>query len=111
MGKTFGKPVRVDDAASLGNVGVVLLDDGAAAVTWVEFDNGARFRVRRVEPSGARSAAKQIAGGDGRFRQRHPAHRARGRPTVVCLERNPRRRTRRAREKVVTATAAIPRMQ
>ena len=66
-GKTFGKPVRVDDAASLGHVGVVMLDDGAAAVTWPEFDNGSRFRVRRVEPSGARSAAKQIAGGEGPF--------------------------------------------
>jgi hypothetical protein len=49
-------------------VDIELLENGSAAATWVEF-TGQRghFRVRRVEPSGARSAAVEIAGsGDGR---------------------------------------------
>src|SRR5579864_6581276 len=35
-GRTFGAPVRVDDASSLGRLGVQLLDDGSAAVMWIE---------------------------------------------------------------------------
>lgn len=66
-GRTFGTPVRVDDVASLGHVGVTLLDDGAAVVTWVEFDGGASFRARRVATAGTRGAPLRIAGGEGRF--------------------------------------------
>jgi hypothetical protein len=106
--KTFGTPVRVDDAASLGNVGVALLDGGAAAVTWVEFDNGGRFRVRRVEPSGARSAAKPIAGGDGRFVSGIPRI-ARVGDRLLFAWSETRGPEPGAAESVVTATAAIPR--
>ena len=105
-GKTFGKPVRVDDAASLGNVGVALLDDGAAAVTWVEFDNGGRFRVRRVEPSGARSAAKQIAGGDGRFVSGIPRIARLGNSLLFAWSET-RGAEPGSAEKVVTATASL----
>jgi hypothetical protein len=66
-GRTFGAPVRVDDVASLGHVGVTLLDDGAAVVSWVEFDGGASFRARRVDGAGMRGAPLRIAGGKGRF--------------------------------------------
>jgi hypothetical protein len=66
-GRTFGAPVRVDDVASLGHVGVTLLDDGAAVVSWVEFDRGASFRARRVDGAGMRGAPLRIAGGKGRF--------------------------------------------
>ena len=34
-GRTFGAPVRVDYAESLGRVGIELLKDGSAAVSWV----------------------------------------------------------------------------
>ena len=97
-GKTFGKPVRVDDAASLGHVGVVLLDDGAAAVTWLEFDNGSRFRVRK------RGAFRRALSGEADcrrrrpLRQRHPARGAGRRPIAVCVGGKRRRRTRRADE-------------
>ena len=62
-GRTFGTPIRIDDVGALGRVDVALLDDGAAVATWIEFANGkADFRLRRVTPSGDRSAAMGIAG-------------------------------------------------
>ena len=65
-GRSWGAPIRLDDAASLGRVDVELLDDGSAAATWVEYANRrAQFRLRRVEPSGARSAAITVAGVQG----------------------------------------------
>ncbi len=38
---TFGPPVRVDEGRAAGRVDVVLLDDGAALVTWLEVAGGA----------------------------------------------------------------------
>ena len=62
-GRTFGPRIRVDDAESLGRVDVELLDDGAAAVSWVEFaDERAQFRVRRVDQAGMRSPAITVSG-------------------------------------------------
>jgi hypothetical protein len=44
-------------------VDVALLDDGAAAATWIEFaDRQAQFRMRRISRSGERSPAVSIAG-------------------------------------------------
>jgi hypothetical protein len=61
-GRTFGAPVRIDDNGTLGRVDVDLLDDGSAVASWIEHANGvAEFRVRRIEPSGARSPAVTIA--------------------------------------------------
>jgi hypothetical protein len=67
-GRTFGGPIRLDEAGTLGRVDVVLLQDGSAAATWLEFTDGrSELRVRRVEPSGARSSAVTLAGaGPGR---------------------------------------------
>jgi len=66
-GRTWGEPIRLDDQMSLGHVDVELLDDGSAVATWVEFADGrGRFRMRRVEPSGVKSAAINIASGEGR---------------------------------------------
>jgi len=61
-GRTFGPPVRVDDSSSLGRLGVQMLPNGSAAVTYIEFaNNHSQFRVRRISPAGARSAAVTIA--------------------------------------------------
>jgi hypothetical protein len=67
-GKTFAAPVRVDDEESVGQVGVELLKDGAAAVSWVEFANEKQlFKVRRIGADGTRTAGVTIAGnGEGR---------------------------------------------
>jgi hypothetical protein len=62
-GRTFGAPIRVDDAGSLGRVDVELLPDGSALATWIEFvDQRAQFRARTIQPSGARSPALTVAG-------------------------------------------------
>ena len=61
-GRTFGPAVRVDDEGSLGRVDAELLDDGSAVVSWIESANReTQFRVRRIEPSGTRSAAVTVA--------------------------------------------------
>lgn len=61
-GRTFGTPFRVDDASSLGRLGVQMLADGSAAVTYIEFANKhSQFRVRKISPAGVRSAAVTIA--------------------------------------------------
>ena len=65
-GRSWGAPIRLDDAGSLGRVDVQLLEDGSAAATWVEFaDQRAQFRMRRIEPSGAKSAPVTVAGVEG----------------------------------------------
>lgn len=62
-GKSFGKPVQLDDVSALGRVDVALLDDGSAAATWIEFAEGkSQFRMRRVGPSGDRSPAITVSG-------------------------------------------------
>jgi hypothetical protein len=65
-GRTWGQAIQVDDRASRGQVDVELLDDGSAAVTWIEFeDQRSRFKVRRVDAAGARSEALEITAGPG----------------------------------------------
>jgi hypothetical protein len=72
-GKTFGAPIRIDDAATLGRVDLELLPDGSALAAWIEFvakpaspkpsgEGGAEFRARRVDASGTKSAPVTIAG-------------------------------------------------
>ena len=52
-GATFGKPIRVDTGQSAGRVDVVLLPDGAAAVTWVMQSGGkSKLHARRILPDG-----------------------------------------------------------
>jgi hypothetical protein len=61
-GRTFGAPTRVDDSTSLGRLGVQMLADGSAAVTYNEFANKhSQFRVRRISPDGVRSPAVTVA--------------------------------------------------
>ena len=65
-GRSWGAPVRLDDGGSLGRVDVEMLDDGSAVATWVEYAEGlSDFRMRRIDRSGARSAAVTVAGVSG----------------------------------------------
>jgi len=65
-GHTFAAPIRMDDAGSLARVGVIMLDDGSAAVTWIESaSNGSEFRVRKITAAGVRSPAVPIAQTEG----------------------------------------------
>jgi hypothetical protein len=59
----IGSPIRLDDAGAVGGVDIELMPDGAAIASWIEsVDQRAQFRIRRIEPSGAKSAAITVAG-------------------------------------------------
>lgn len=61
-GRTWGMPIRLDDAGSLGRTDVEMLDDGSAVASWVEYAEGrSDFKVRRIESSGAKSAPVAVA--------------------------------------------------
>jgi hypothetical protein len=67
-GITFTAPVRLDETSSLGRVGVVLLSDGSAVGTWVEFANSTKpstFMARRIDERGQRGTAVRIADSGG----------------------------------------------
>ena len=65
-GVTFGTPVRLDDASSLGRVQVTILPDGSAAAGWIEFvQKASQFRARRIDRNGGRPAPVTIAAGTG----------------------------------------------
>lgn len=54
-------PNRVDDVAPIGRVSVVLLDDGAQLVSWVERRaNDYAILLRRVSPRGTLSASAEL---------------------------------------------------
>ena len=61
-GRSFGAPIRLDDASAIGRVDIALLPGGMAVATWIEAA-GARpaFMARRVDPSGRRSEAVRVA--------------------------------------------------
>jgi hypothetical protein len=61
-GATFAAPITVDQGQPLGRVDVVLLEDGAALVSWLEqSEKGARLRVRRMTPEGVRGEPLTVA--------------------------------------------------
>lgn len=62
-GRTWGPPIRLDDAMSIGRVDIELLDDGSAVATWIEYAGGrSEVRTRLVTPNGIRSAPIPVAG-------------------------------------------------
>jgi hypothetical protein len=61
-GRSFGPPIRLDDAGALGRVDVELMPDGSAVASWIEFANQrAHFKIRRVDPSGARTPSTTVS--------------------------------------------------
>jgi hypothetical protein len=61
-GRSFGPPVRLDEAGSVGRVGVALLRDRTAIASYMEVASGAaELRLRRVAPSGRRGAPVAVA--------------------------------------------------
>ena len=65
-GATFGTPVRVDDGAPAGRVGLQLMD-GAAYVSWLERGSGdsAFVKLRRVARDGTRDSALVVSPSSG----------------------------------------------
>jgi hypothetical protein len=61
-GKTWSKPIRVDEAKSLGRVDAVMLDDGRAVVMWMEhLDSGSELRARVIRSNGSREPHITVA--------------------------------------------------
>ena len=56
-GRTFGAPIRVDDAGSLGKVDLELLLDGSAVASWIELAGGSR--PSRFAGSSRRDSARR----------------------------------------------------
>ncbi len=65
-GETFGAPVDVDTAGAYGHVDVVVLEDGAAVVSWWRRadDSHISLGVRRVEPDGRLGRTLVVAGNE-----------------------------------------------
>lgn len=62
-GKTFGKPIKIDDGNSSGRVDVVSLASGGAIVSWVErASQRSEVRVRQVESNGVTGTAVTVSG-------------------------------------------------
>jgi hypothetical protein len=65
-GRSFGPPLRLDEAGALGRVDVEMLPGGGAAATWIEFANQrAQFRMRAIDGRGAAGSPVTIAGIEG----------------------------------------------
>jgi len=65
-GHSFDAPIRVDDGGSLGRLGVAVLEDGSAAVSWIESARPrSQLRMRMMKPSGEHSAPVTIASTSG----------------------------------------------
>ena len=59
----FDDPIRIDDGSPRGWTGISMLEDGSAAVSWVERveDAGSEVRVRRVSRDGGTGRALTVA--------------------------------------------------
>jgi hypothetical protein len=103
-GRTFGPPIRLDDAASLGRVDVELLPDGSALAAYVEFaSQRAQFRVRRIGADGSKGAPITISGMAGNRSSGYPRMVLHGGELVFAwTEREG------GKSQVRTATARIP---
>jgi len=62
-GQTFNKAIDIDDDAPSGRVDLALLDNGDAAISWLdEGDNGVgAIRVQLMHPDGSMSVVHTIA--------------------------------------------------
>lgn len=61
--KRFGDPIRIDSGSPRGWAGVAMLEDGNAAVSWVERREGGSsdLRVRRVSLDGSKGGRLTVA--------------------------------------------------
>ena len=84
-GRTFGPPLRLDEAGTLGRVDMDLLPDGSAMATWIEFaEQRAQIRVRRIERTGALSKPVTITGIAGSRASGYPRTAVSGREAVFA---------------------------
>jgi len=108
-GRTWGTPIRLDDGGSLGRVDVELLDDGSATATYVEFaDKRGQFRLRRIEPSGMKSAPINVAGVEGSSSSGFPRMARQGKELVFAWTESAVKADNSPTFQVKTAVAPLP---
>ncbi len=108
-GRSWETPIRLDDAGSLGRVDVEILDDGSAVASWVEYaDKRGQFRVRRIEPSGMKSAPISVAGVEGSSSSGFPRMARRGDELVLAWTESAIKADNSPTFQVQTATAPLP---
>jgi hypothetical protein len=62
-GTTFGAPIGLDEAGSLGRVGIALVDGSTAVATWIEFSDGkGQLRARSIDRTGTRGPSQVVTG-------------------------------------------------
>jgi hypothetical protein len=68
-GETFGTPFEVVDGTVLGRVGVVLLDNGDVAVSWLQVSDGGvgEVHLRQIQSDGRRGPDQTVSYGAGSF--------------------------------------------
>jgi hypothetical protein len=102
-GRTFGSPIRLDDAGSLGRVDLELMP-GSAVASWIEFAaQRAQFRFRRVDPSGTKSPAVTVSGWAGCRASGYPRIGVSGNQIIFAWTESDNGRAR-----VQTAVARLP---
>jgi hypothetical protein len=57
-GKTFGKPVQVDEGSAIGRVDIVMLDDESVMTSWME---GTTIKAAKVHTDGTKDSSMVIA--------------------------------------------------
>jgi hypothetical protein len=108
-GRTWGTPIRLDDTASLGRVGVNLLDDGSAVATWVEYANrSAHFSMRRINSGGQRSLAVSVATVSTSMSSDVPRFARLGRELVFAWTESAAAGTQEGASRVHAATVILP---
>ena len=102
-------PSRVDEVSAIGHVGVELLKDGAAAVSWIEFAERAAAvqRSGAWTPTATLTAARRPSRARRRARRRAPA--AHPRTAAGCCSRGLKRRGGAATCARARASCAISR--
>ena len=68
-GQSFGTPFEVVDGTVLGRVGVVLLDNGDVAVSWLQVSDGGigEVHIRQIQTDGRRGPDQTVSYGAGSF--------------------------------------------
>ncbi len=65
-GKTFGKPIRIDDGSPAGRVDVVSLPSGGVVASWIERTNqGTQVRLRQLDSGGTPGSSMTVSGTSG----------------------------------------------
>lgn len=107
-GRTWGAPIRLDDAASLGRVDIEVLDDGSAVASWVEFrKESSELRLRLITADGVRSAPVAVAPVGGGRAAGFPRMARRGDELVFAWSAAPAGGAE-GELQVYTATATLP---